>query len=569
MPFMSSPSSPLSASSLLIAILLAALAWHPAHVVAAEAEDPPALPALLARPISPGSIAMLVAHASEPAVQKRLAEAVKHESPAVRAVAARAAFITMSKGLAPALIAAVAKEEHAHTAGEQVRALMGLLGAPGDQIVIRAVTRIGGPAAIAMAESLARTRPADIPRLLPTLLPLAGPRELGAALATACAQHPTSANDILQAILASQNPYLFNEVISSMREAARPIPPAVLIQALQSEQAFHRTAVVWYLFFAATSGDDVPEEVAAAGAKATKPIAAGTAAGDLTWDDYGREMLARFRGSRPIEADWAGLMSLPENVNKARSLPLEAYARMTNAELKVINAVRGDNKAGLLRRSGRDAKRSDQDIEARTQVMRTVPVFAQGLIADTLAVNNCRPPSAAHFAAGNVTYRPDGRAQSIEVIQATMPNECKAFVRGMMMLTIASPDHPVVPDLADYVLLLFDTKFLQCADDPFPPERPRGPRLSWEPPRDPRIPSPLWPEAARRANTAGGVVRLRANLSHTGCVTGVETIRSVHPLFDLSAIQALVQGRYNIPAKINGTPVDTFITWSVPFHTYQ
>lgn len=548
---------------LTVAIVLAALAGQFMSVAPAAAED---LPALLARPISPGSIALLVEHASEPAAQKRLAEAVKHENPAVRAVAARAAFVTMSKGLAPALIGAVAKEEHAQTAAEQVRALMALLGAPGDQIVLRAVTRIGGPTAIAMAETLARTRPNDIAGLLPTLMPLAYPRELGAALATACAQHPESANAILQAALMSKSPYLFEAVIGSLREAARPIPPAALMQALQSDVAHQRTAVVWHLFFAATTGDAIPDDVAAAAAP--KPIAAGTAAADLTWDAYGREMLARFRGSRPTEADWAGLMSLPENVGKARSLPLEAYARMTNAELKAINAARDDNKAGLLRRNARDAKRSDQELEARTQMMRTVPVFAQGLIGDMLAVNNCRPPSADHFAAGDVTYRPDGRAQSIGVIQATMPKECQAFVRGMMMLTIASVDHPVVPDLADHILLLFDTKFLQCADDPFPPLRPRGAGLIYEMPRDPRIPSVVWPPAARRANTPNGVVRLRANLSHTGCVTGVETIRSVHPLLDLAAIQALVQGRYNTPAKINGTPVDSFIQWSVPFYNY-
>ena len=244
------------------------------------------------------------------------------------------------------------------------------------------------------------------------------------------------------------------------------------MQALKSEEAPHRTAVVWHLFFAATTGDAVPDDVAAAAV--SKPIAAGTAAANLTWDDYGRELLARFRGSRPTEADWAGLMSQPQNVGRARSLPIEAYGRMTNAELKVINAVRGDNQAGLLRRSGRDAKRNDQEVEARTQMMRTIPVFAQGLIGDMLLVNNCRPPSAQHFAAGSVTYRPDGRAQSIEVIQATMPKECQAFVRGMMMLTIASVDHPVVPELADHILLLFDKKFLQCADDPYPPERPRG-----------------------------------------------------------------------------------------------
>jgi hypothetical protein len=561
MPFSSSSrSSRQSSRSIAIAVVLLFGAWGVA-LPAFAAEE---LPALLARPLSPGSIAMLVEHASEPAVQKRLGEAVKHENPAVRAVAARAAFVTMSKGLAPALIGAVAKEEHAQTAAEQVRALMGLLGAPGDQIVIRAVTRIGGPTAIAMAESLARTRPADIPGMLPTLMPLVYSDDLGAAIATACAQHPTHATEILQAILASKNPYLFDAVIESMREAARPVPPAVMTQALQSAEAYQRNVVVWHLFFAAAAGDEIPEEVAAAAA-ASKPIAAGTAASDLTWEAYGRELLARFRGSRPTEADWAGLMSMPENTRLARSLPLEAYARMTNAELKAIGAVRGDNKAGALRRHGRDAKRSDQEIEARTQLMRTIPVFAQGLIGDMLAVTDCRPPQADRFAAGSVTYRPDGRAQSIGLIQAPMTKECQAYVRGMMRLTIASPDHPIVPELADHVLLLFERQFLECADDPFPPSRPRGANLTYEGPRDARVPDAVWPETARRFNTDGGVVRIRASVSHKGCVTGVETIRSVHPLFDLAAFQSMVRGRFT-PAKIDGTPVDSFVNWSIRFY---
>ena len=549
----------LSAMKLPVAILLAAFA---AHAAPAAAQD---MVALLARPISPASIALLAEHAGDPAVQKRLAEAVKHENTAVRAVAARVAFVTMSKGLAAPLISAVAKEEHAHTAAEQVRALMGLLGAPGDQIVIRAVKRIGGPAAVAMAESLARTRPADIPELLPTLLPLAYPRELGAAVATACSQHPASANQILQAIIELKAANLFASVLSSLQEAARPAPPEALMQALQSPHEAFRSAVVWHLFYAAAAGDAIPDDVAAAAA--SKPVAAGTAASDLTWDAYGRELLARFRGARATEADWAGLISMAENRPKALGLPLEVYARMTDAELKAMGAVRGDKAAGGLRRLGRDAKRSDQDVEARTQVMRTIPVFAQGLVADMLAVNNCRPPSAEHFAAGNVTYRPDGRAERIGLIEATMPKECQAFVRGMMRLTIASPDHPVIPEIADHVLLIFDRKFLACADDPFPPVRPNV-TLLYEPARDPQFPAPIWPEAARRVNTAGGVVRLRATMSHTGCVTGAETIRSVHPLFDLAAIQSVIQGRYNTPAKINGVPVDSFVQWSVPFWNY-
>ena len=168
--------------------------------------------------------------------------------------------------------------------------------------------------------------------------------------------------------------------------------------------------------------------------------------------------------------------------------------------------------------------------------MRTIPVFAQGLIGDMLAVNGCRPPSDAAFRGGQrhvSSGRP--RAQSIEVIQAAMSKECQAFVRGMMMLTIASPDHPIVPELADHVLMLFDRQFLECADDPFPPVRPRGTNMTYEAPRAARVPDAIWPEAARRVNTSGGVVRMRAAISHAGCVTSVETVRSVHPIFDLAA----------------------------------
>jgi hypothetical protein len=170
---------------------------------AAAAED---LAAVLARPISPGSVALLVEHATQVAAQKRLIEAVGHQDPAVRAVAARVAFVTVSKGLAGALITAVAKEDHVQTGAEQVRALMALLGAPGDHLSVNAVKRLGGPAAIAMAESLARTRPEDLPRHLPMLAAAIAPPdlpELGAAIATACKQHPTHAQAIVAAVLAT------------------------------------------------------------------------------------------------------------------------------------------------------------------------------------------------------------------------------------------------------------------------------------------------------------------------------------------------------------------------------
>ena len=54
-------------------------------------------------------------------------------------------------------------------------------------------------------------------------------------------------------------------------------------------------------------------------------------------------------------------------------------------------------------------------------------------------------------------------------------------------------------------------------------------------------------------------------LSHTGCVASVETVRSLHPVFDLVAIQGMFSARYK-PMRINGEPVDTVLNYSVPFY---
>ena len=95
--------------SRLITITLGAAMAVAAAAAPAAAED---LQALLARPMTPGSVALLVEHVMEPAVQKRLIEAVKHEDPAVRAVAARIAFVTTSRGLAAPL------DRHGREGGE-------------------------------------------------------------------------------------------------------------------------------------------------------------------------------------------------------------------------------------------------------------------------------------------------------------------------------------------------------------------------------------------------------------------------------------------------------------------
>ncbi len=453
-------------------------------VAPAAAED---LPAVLARPLSPGSVALLIQHITEPAVQKRLSEAVKHEDPAVRAVAARVAFVSMSKGAAPALVTALAKEEHAQTAAEQVRTLMAIHGAASDSIVRRAVERIGGPTAIAMAESLARNRPADLPLHLPQLLTaLARPdrHELAAALATACVQHPTHAEAIVAAVLAMKNDDVWAAVLNALRFVEGPEPPVVTLRGLAAAEESQRVQTLWHVSARDHVGAPIGEDILAA--MAPRPIAAGTPAAGLTWEAFVRELFARHRGAPATDADWAGLLQLPAHKEQVTKLEVFhwAYANLSDAELKAIDAVRGDNEGAKMRRFSRDdEKKTLKAARPAAHTVRTLPVFAKGLLADMMAVHGCRPPRTSWFAAGDLTYRPDGRAQSLSLVQVALSQECQAFMRSVMTLVIASVDFPVTPESRDFVLVVFTPEFLSCADDPFPASRPRGADLAFEFPK--------------------------------------------------------------------------------------
>src|SRR5688500_6072814 len=98
LPSWSASPRPIVLAAVVLSIAAALISLSaPAATAQAAAGD---LSALLARPMTPGSVALLVEHVTQPAAQKRLIEAIRHDDAAVRAVAARVAFVSASKGLA-------------------------------------------------------------------------------------------------------------------------------------------------------------------------------------------------------------------------------------------------------------------------------------------------------------------------------------------------------------------------------------------------------------------------------------------------------------------------------------
>ena len=180
-------------------------------------------------------------------------------------------------------------------------------------------------------------------------------------------------------------------------------------------------------------------------------------------------------------------------------------------------------------------------------------------------MTGCRTPTEQHFAAGEVSYRPTGGPQQITLAQTTpLSKECDRFVSAMMKLSIAAGERPITPDSIDRILLLFDRQYLACADDPFPPIRPRfGPNSTIVRPQRKRGADIQYPPLAQR-NKLDGVVVLGVRISHTGCVASAETMRSVNPLLDFAAIQGVFTARYT-PTLVDGQPVESYMTYSVTF----
>jgi hypothetical protein len=260
----------------------------------------PELDALLAQPLSPGTVALLVEQPPDPRIQKRLTEALADANPAVRSVAARVVLVTGSKGPTPGLVRALSKETDADAGSEELRARLTFLGAAADEQGLAAVKRLGPAAAETMTTVLARRSTEDLLTQTPALREALGTySSFAPALVIATVQHPDSATAVARAALADKHPMTWDDYLEGLRENAVGVDEAVLLEAIKSTDEWRRSVSVWHVAFAVMDGDGFSDEVLKAVAVAPAATAARTSADDLTWEDFGREMLARVQDAPP------------------------------------------------------------------------------------------------------------------------------------------------------------------------------------------------------------------------------------------------------------------------------
>jgi TonB family protein len=527
-----------------------------APIGAVAPQDTPAQPppssSALARPLTPGDIAVLVLDRGSPDVSRRLAEAIRHARGDVRAVAARVATVTVARDLTPRFVEALAVETDHLAAREQIRALLLLGGTERHAAVIEAVERLGGSTAIVLAETIAHTRGEPLLDVLPVLSRKANdPQGLADALLIVMRDHGVDHARISRRLIESGDLRLWRVWQERLGLRGIDVDDTTRLLALRSPSAEMRTDSI--LLVAERLVDR--RTVGAALVEAAQPPATGWPPAAPTEEDLGRELTARALKARPSAADWTPTL-------------LSIGTRLPESLRKVLTGAERDarKRAGLDRKEkGRDeAPRLRTDWKPMPREARTITPLTPGLFAEMGALTGCPLRRESEYAAAQITYLSDGRPQHVTVFEASVPKGCVRFISAVMLLAAARPDHALKDHPKEVVFFPLQRAILECVDAAQSGRPPAAyNELGVTAPRLTRERKPEYTGAAMEAK-AQGDVWLRAVVSESGCVSEATVTRSLHPGLDLQAIHAIMQWRFD-PGLLDSRPIPVEISVAVSF----
>jgi TonB family protein len=198
--------------------------------------------------------------------------------------------------------------------------------------------------------------------------------------------------------------------------------------------------------------------------------------------------------------------------------------------------------------------------------MRTPPMPWPGFLADLLRVSRCTVRGDRRVGAIEIWYQQDGRPAKATLALGNLPAECSAAMAAIARLTLADAQLGVIDGERQVLVLPLHDDFVGCVGEITPPRRVGAARPG-EPvvaqPEKIRDVKPVYPQSAQAAGVQG-VVILEAVLSPAGCTTSISVRRSVAPLIDVAAIQAVSRWKFK-PAQLDSQPVPALSTLTVYF----
>lgn len=491
---------------------------------------------------------VLLSNSTDASASGILREALGSADAAVRIAAARVIAVTPHGELRPALIGALAREQHASAGAEFVRDILHLSAAGDLAFVEPQARRLGGPAVVALAEWFARVQPEQFAARLGGFAADSRHERTVAHLVSVSAwQHPDSADALRRTWMAVAPKGTWD---SMLRDAYAGMDlddgdAPLLVDALRSSAAHVREETAWFVLHALVAKRKVTKSVSA---EAGSPRADAPA-----WEAFGRELIAR--GDKPPSgADRHELVQAEGVAHRAELSSILDAPQLTAAERDAMRAV--------------VSGRRDPFAEADRVVApaRTIASLAPGLVAATLRATDCRA-TATTVARAAVTYAADGMPRRIHVDPGGLSAACLRAWMALTRVTAADIVEPVNADGQELVLPLNDD-FVACMDGGDEASSTGSPASSAvsavriTQPRKIKDVKPQYPLEAQ-SRRIQGVILVQAVISRRGCVSSARLVRAI-PYLDIPAMAAVSAWTFE-PTLLDGVPVPVLMTVTVNF----
>ncbi len=530
---------------------------------------------LLARPVSPGSLAMLARQAGKPGVRERLEAGLRSTDAASRGAAARVLDVSMERAAAPATREALAQETDAGAATEEMQTLLALGGPDSDADVLKAAGRFSPGLNAALVLLIARARAtAALPLYFDTLRELdlsAHTRQLFFTEATR--GRPDALIAAAALAFGHRDAPAWQAVLNAASELGIEIQSSLLASALRSDQTVFRGEASWYL--AKNYCGKTPSDAAALLAD----LAQGEPSSSMTVDPelhFGTELLRRVLGQAPVE-DGAWIACLESSTtchldSDFGSSPLLAY--LTDREREAVDRRNAAAHPDAKEDKDKTRDKKPGSTSENQTLLRLVTGLPPGIATDLFRLESCTSGLVGHeFGVAVIEFRPDGIPRHVEIKLAPDQEAC-GRIAGTLFLMSRAPD--AVPDPStDRTAYLVPTLLaaLECPDaipNPGPGAeagsnvvRVRG---KVEAPKLTQRVQPAYPSSLRKRGEEG-VSLYEAIITTTGCVSELRLVRSSYPELDMLGMEAISQWRYT-PARLDGRPVRVYLTVTVTFRLH-